>query len=52
MIRIELNDEQHQSLRLSARQEEGRVSERIHFARLSDAGYSGLSRILIVPKVW
>lgn len=40
MIRIELNDEQHQFLRLSARQEEGRVSERIHFARLSDAGYS------------
>ncbi len=41
MIQIELNnDEQRQSLRLSARQEVGRVSERIHFIRLSDEGYS------------
>lgn len=40
MIQIKLNDEQRQSLHLSARQEVGRVSERIHFVCLSDTGYS------------
>jgi len=40
VIQVKLSDEQCQSLRLSARQEIGRVSERIHFVRLSDEGYS------------
>ena len=40
MIRVHLTDEERQDLRLRARREVGRVSERIHFVLLSDRGYS------------
>ena len=40
MIRIHLTEEQCQDLRLRARREVGRVSERIHFVLLSDQGKS------------
>jgi len=40
MTRAHLTGEQHQNLRLRARHELGRVSERIHFILLSDRGYS------------
>lgn len=40
MIRVHLTGEQRQDLRLRARHEVGRVSERIHFVLLSDRGYS------------
>lgn len=40
MIRITLTVEQEQALRLQARQEVGRVSERIHFVLLSHQGRS------------
>jgi len=40
MIRVRLTDEQRQELRLLARREVGRVSERIHFVLLSDQGKS------------
>lgn len=40
MIRVQLNDDQRQELRRLARQEVGRVSERIHFVLLSDQGHS------------
>jgi transposase len=40
MLRIELNDIQRQELRLLARREIGRVSERLHFVMLSDIGKS------------
>jgi len=40
MIRVHLTAEERQDLRLRARREVGRVSERIHFVLLSDRGYS------------
>jgi len=40
MIRVQLTDEQRQELRLFARREVGRVSERAHFVLLSDQGKS------------
>jgi hypothetical protein len=40
MIRVCLTDEQRRELRLLARREVGRVSERIHFVLLSDRGKS------------
>lgn len=40
MLRIQLNDNQRYELRLLARQEIGRVSERIHFVLMSDQGKS------------
>ena len=40
MIRVHLSAEQRQELRLRARCEVGRVSERIHFVLLSDRGHS------------
>lgn len=40
MLRIQLNDNQRHELRLLARQEIGRVSERIHFVLMSDQGKS------------
>ena len=40
MIRVRLTEEQRQELRTRARQEVGRVSERIHFVLLSDRGKS------------
>ncbi len=40
MIRVCLTDEQRRELRLLARREVGRVSERIHFVLLSDQGHS------------
>lgn len=40
MIRVQLSDDQRRELRLLARQEVGRVSERIHFVLLSDQGHS------------
>lgn len=42
MIRIELSEKKRQELRLRARQEKGRVSERIHFVLLSDQGKSSV----------
>jgi len=40
MIHVRLTEEQRQDLQLLARQEVGRVSERIHFVLLSDQGQS------------
>ena len=40
MIRVHLSAEQRQELRLRARCEVGRVSERIHFVLLSDRGHN------------
>jgi transposase len=40
MLRIELNDSEKSSLRLLARQEVGRVSERIHFIMMAAMGMS------------
>lgn len=40
MTRVRLTDEQRRELRLLARREVGRVSERIHFVLLSDQGKS------------
>ncbi len=40
MLHIQLNDIQRHELRLLARREIGRVSERLHFVLLSDAGKS------------
>lgn len=40
MIRIHLNEEERATLRARARQEVGRVAERIHFVLLSDQGKS------------
>jgi transposase len=40
MIRVRLTDEHRRELRLLARREVGRVSERIHFVLLSDQGKS------------
>jgi len=40
MIHVQLTDEQRRDLRLRARREVGRVSERIHFVLLSDQGHS------------
>jgi len=40
MICVHLTDEERQELRLRARREVGRVSERIRFVLLSDQGYS------------
>lgn len=40
MIRIQLNEEERTTLRARARQEVGRLSERIHFVLLSDQGKS------------
>jgi transposase len=40
MIRVQLNPKERQQLQARARQEKGRVSERIHFVLLSDQGKS------------
>jgi len=40
MLRVQLNEEQRRELQARARQEVGRVSERIHFVLLSDQGKS------------
>lgn len=40
MLRIQLNDSERSSLRLLARQEIGRVSERIHYVLMAGSGLS------------
>ena len=40
MIRVNLTETQRQDLRLRARREMGRISERLHFVLLADQGRS------------